>query len=322
MRTKTRQLFKQKLQNLPAINTQEDLDHVLIQYCREMVHFFGIDICSVLIPESNTFLKALLLKVSTQEETSFDYIFISKAHLPWKYRTGRKNPASNNNILILSDMEEDHPYKNPIQYFLKCSLRAMVVVPLYLNNVALGYILLINEKTPRIFTNEEIDLLQESADYFSAAIKKTISHEQDRLSAKIISEIEGYKTFLKQKGARKNPAVIVQIFQQSGIQVRRIFLFNKDPHLGKMWYHAVINASGATEVNEMGTISESGFDFFINELVINDRRLIGVPIKTGNTQKGKLAIKYSQIENDRAVLDHMLRVLETIAPQLAELMYL
>ncbi|MDQ1355518.1 MAG: hypothetical protein QG657_5828, partial [Acidobacteriota bacterium] len=57
-------------------------------------------------------------------------------------------------------------------------------------------------------------------------------------------------------GARKNPAVIIQLFQQSGIHVRRIFLFNKDPNLGKRWYHAVINASGATEVNEMGTISE------------------------------------------------------------------
>jgi transcriptional regulator with GAF, ATPase, and Fis domain len=198
----------------------------------------------------------------------------------------------------------------------------MVIVPLCLNNEVLGYILLINEKTPRTFTNDEIDLLKESADYSIAAIKKAISHEEEKLTAKIISEIEGYKTYLDQKGTRKNPAVTVQIFQQSGIKVRRIFLINKDPQLGNRLYHAVINASGATEVNEMGTISESGFDFFYKDLVIKDHRFISVPIKTGDNLKGKLAIKYSQIDNDRVVKDNMVRVLETIAPKLADLMYL
>ena len=185
-----------------------------------------------------------------------------------------------------------------------------------------GYMLLINEKTPRIFTNKEIDLLKESAAFFIKIIKTIVSHEKDALTAKIISEIEGYKTYLNQKGARKNPDAMVQIFLESGIQVRWILLVNKDPDLGNMWYHAVINASGVIEVNEMGTLSESGFDFFTKELVIKDRRFICVPIKTGNTRKGKLAIKYSQMEKDRAVKCHMFMVLKAIAPYLAELMYL
>lgn len=59
-----------------------------------------------------------------------------------------------------------------------------------------------------------------------------------------------------------------------------------------------------------------------DQLVIKDRRSICVPIKTGDNLKGKLAIKYSQIDNDRAVKENMTRILETIAPHLSELMYL
>ncbi|MDQ1355519.1 MAG: hypothetical protein QG657_5829 [Acidobacteriota bacterium] len=50
----------------------------------------------------------------------------------------------------------------------------------------------------------------------------------------------------------------------------------------------------------------------MNEELIKDRRLICAPIKTGDNLRGKLAIKYSRIENDRAVKDNMARVLETI----------
>ncbi len=321
MKNKSLQLLKKQLQNIPAGNRQVDLGPVLIQLCREIVNFFEIDICSVLIPESNTFLKKILLKVSSQQETVSSYIFIPPDNLAWQWKPGRKKSINKQDIISLPDMEEGHPYKDPTQFFLQCTIRAMVIVPLCLNNEVLGYILLINEKTPRSFTNEEINLLKESAAYFITAIKKAISHEEEALTAKMMAKIDDYKRFL-QDGNKQDPMMVIKIFQDSGIPVRRVLLVNKDHHLGNMWYNAVINAAGAVEVNEMGTIAESGFEFFIKDLVIEDPQSICVPIRKGNNKKGKLAIKYSQIEKDGAVIGNMLRVLEAIAPQLAELMYL
>ncbi|MCX6579657.1 MAG: GAF domain-containing protein [Candidatus Aminicenantes bacterium] len=159
MINKTQQLFKQHLQTIPAIKSPKDLGYILIQYCQDILNLFNIDRCGILIPNSCFFFESIFVRATKENGNIENNIFIPTPSMPWKWQNTTQHALTDNGIIILPDISPSHPYRSPVESLFKCRVLALVISPLFLNDEIIGYLILVNEKSHRPFTANEISLL-------------------------------------------------------------------------------------------------------------------------------------------------------------------
>jgi hypothetical protein len=190
-----------------------------------------------------------------------------------------------------------------------------------LNDEVIGYLMLVNEKNSRTFTNEEISLLEKIAVQAIKIIRPVLKMGVEETRDRIIETITKYKEKVS-FGREKDPCIIVNFLRIAHLPITWLLLINQDPRQGTKFYHAEVNATLQVEKVEIGTLEDNSFDYFINELTILDPDCLDIPIRTENTASGKLAVKYLQTESVRAMQEFYFMLLMYIAPYLADLMYL
>ncbi len=321
MKDKSLRLLKKQLQNFPKIKSQKDLGYILLQYCQAILDFYNIDRCGILLPNSNVFIDSIFVRASKENGTINNNIFIPTLCMPWKWQSTEQCTASNKGIIILPTIPLYHPYKYSIENLFKCLVRALVIIPLCLNDEVIGYLIFVNEKTPRIFTSKEISLMGEIAGYAMTFIKIAIKMGEEEQRDRLIETINDYKQSVA-TGRKKDPEIIVNFLRIVYFHIFRVMLINKNPQKGTKWYHAEVNDAFRVEKVETGTLPENTFDFFIHEININEPEFLNVPIIINNNIVGKLTLKYFQLDYHRAMRENYFRLLLAIAPYLAELMYL
>jgi hypothetical protein len=190
-----------------------------------------------------------------------------------------------------------------------------------LNDEVIGYLILVNEKKPRTFSNEEISLLEKVSGQVIKIIRPALKMGVEENRDRIIETITKYKEKVS-FGRVKDPCIIVNFLRIAHLPITWLLLINQDPERGTKFCHAEVNDTLQVEKVEIGTLEDNSFDFFINELFILDPDCMDIMIRTENSGSGKLAVKYLQTESNRAMQEFYFLLLMHIAPYLADLMYL
>lgn len=321
MRTKIQELYKQHLQTIPEIKSPKALGYTLLQYCQAIIDIFNVDRCGILIPNSCYFIDSIFVRASKGDGTIDTNIFIPTPCMPWKWQNTSQCTLTNNGIIILPDILPSHPYRSPVESLFKCRVLALVISPLVLNDEILGYLILVNEKNHRTFTDNEISLLDKISTQTLTLIKPAIKLGEEEKRDRIIDIIKKYKEKVS-FGQKKDPSIIVNFLRIAHLHITWLLLINKDPQKGTKWYQAEVNNSLQVETVETGTLPDNTFDFFIHDINILDPEYLDIPITIENNVVGKLAIKYLQTESTRAMRENYFKLLLAIAPYLADLMYL
>jgi GAF domain-containing protein len=174
MINKTQQLFKQHLQTIPAIKSPKDLGYILLQYCQAIINLLNIDRCGILIPKSCFFIDSIFVRAAKEDGNIENNIFIPIPSMPWKWQNPTQHALTDNGIIILPYISPSHPYRCPVESLFKCRALALAISPLVLNDEILGYLILIDEKKPHTFNNNEISLLDKIAQHTITIIKPAI----------------------------------------------------------------------------------------------------------------------------------------------------
>jgi hypothetical protein len=321
MKTKIQELYQQHLQTIPEIKSPKALGYTLLQYCQAIIDIFNVDRCGILIPNSCYFIDSIFVKASKKDGTIDTNILIPTPCMPWKWQNTSQNTHTNNNIIILPDISPSHPYRYAVESLFKCRALAMVITPLSLDDEVFGYLILIDEKKHRTFTNNEISLLDKISAQTLTLIKPAVKLGEEEKRDRIIDTIKIYKEKVS-FGREKDPGIIVNFLRIAHLHITWLLLINKDPQRGTKWYHAEVNDSLQVEKVEIGTLPDNTFDFFIQDINIVDPDYLAIPITIENNVVGKLAIKYLQTDSTRAMRENYFNLLLAIAPYLADLMYI
>ena len=321
MNTKTQQLFKQHLQTIPAIKSPKDLGYILLQYCQAIINLLNIDRCGILIPKSCFFIDSIFVRAAKEAGNIENNIFMPTPCMPWKWQNTTQHALIDNGVISLPDISPSHPYRSPVESLFKCRVLALVIAPLFLNDEIIGYLILVNEKSHRPFTANEISLLDKIAEHTLTIIKPAIKMVEEEQRDRIIEAIKGYKQSVA-AGRVKDPGIIVNFLRIAHLHILWVMIINKDPQKGTKWYQAEVNGAFQVENIETGNLPDNTFDFFINEINILDPDFLDIPIKIENNVVGKLALKCLKTEYHNAMQENYIRLLLEIAPYLAELMYI
>ncbi|MDQ1354231.1 MAG: hypothetical protein QG657_4540 [Acidobacteriota bacterium] len=321
MKRNLRHYYEQHLQYILEIRSPNDLGYILLQYCQVIIDLFNVDRCGILIPNSSIFLESIFVRATKENGNIEKNIFMPTPCMPWKWQNTSQNTLTNNSIIILPDISPSHPYRYPVESLFKCRVLALAISPLVLNDEILGYLILVNEKNLRNFTNNEIFLLEKISAQTLTLIKPAIKLGEEEKRDRLIDIITKYKEKVS-FGREKDPGIIVNFLRIVHLHITWLLLINKDPHRGTKFYHAEVNDSLQVETVETGTLPDNTFDFFIHDINILDPDYLDIPITIENAVVGKLAIKYRQTESNKAMQEFYFRLLMSIAPYLADLMYI
>lgn len=321
MKSNLHHYFEKHLQNIMAIQSPKDLGYILIQYCQAIIDIFNIDHCGILMPNSTIFMESIFVSATKKNGNIEKNIFMPTPSMPWKWQKPSQATLTNNTIIIFPNLTAAHPYRYPVENLFKCRVLALVICPLSLNDEVIGYLILVNEKRPLNFTYTEKSLLEEIAAQTLKIIKPALKMGMEENCEKIIDTIKKYKEKVS-FGREKDPSIIVNLLRIVHLHITWLLLINKDRQKGTRFYHAVVNNTLQVETVEVDTLADNTFDFFINDLNILDPDYMDIPIKSDNQVAGKLAIKYLQTESNKAMQEYYFMLLMTIAPYLADLMYI
>lgn len=150
------------------------LDELITYLVEEVPRLLDVDACAILLPDENDSTRMVFSAASGWDDDPV----LARRWVPATERSGSGWVMLNQEPLLIEDFEEGDPTPWNAPWFYNEGFRGQSVVPLIVEGRSIGT-LIINSRTPRRLSDDELSLLQLMANQAAMAIENARLHQEE-----------------------------------------------------------------------------------------------------------------------------------------------